>query len=91
MHKAKTLEYAQKTYSLDDDFGDLYVFLGVYGTKSKEECINLVETIKGLQKNVKSYKDDNERLTKVKEYKDDFNITLMQSLDIIEIFFYKDT
>jgi hypothetical protein len=50
----------------------------------KEECINLVETIKGLQKDVQSYKVDNERFMKAKEKQDEFNINLMQSLEIIE-------
>jgi hypothetical protein len=44
----------------------------------------LVETIKGLQKDVQSYKVDNERLMKAKEQQDGFNIKLMQSLDRIE-------
>jgi hypothetical protein len=63
---------------------DLYVGLGVDGTQSKEEHINLVETIKGLQKDVQIYKVDNERLMKAKEKQDDFNIKLMQSLDRIK-------
>jgi hypothetical protein len=71
--------------------GDLYVGLGVDGTKSKEEHINLVETIKGLQKYVQSYKVDNERLMKAKEQQDDFNVKLMQSLDIIEKKMDKET
>jgi hypothetical protein len=41
--------------------------LGADGTKSKEECIKLVETIKGLQKDAQSYKFDNEMLVKSKE------------------------
>jgi hypothetical protein len=61
------MEYAQRTYNSDDEFMYLYVDLVVYGTKSKEERINLVETIKGLQKYVQIYKDDNERLIKSKE------------------------
>jgi hypothetical protein len=44
----------------------------------------LVETIKGLQKYVQSYKFDNERIMKSKEHQDDFNVKLMQSLDKIE-------
>jgi hypothetical protein len=73
------------------NFRDLYVGLGVDGTKSKEERINLVETIKGLQKYVQSYKVDNERLMKAKEQQDDFNVKLMQSLDIIEKKMDKET
>ena len=47
--------------------------------------MNLVETIKGLQKDVQSYKVDNERLMKSKEEQDDFNVNLMQGLDKIKI------
>jgi hypothetical protein len=43
--------------------------------------MNLVETIKSLQKNVQSYKVDDERLMKSKEQQDGFNIKLLQSLD----------
>jgi hypothetical protein len=51
--------------------------MGVDGTKSKEEHIKLLETIKGLQKYVQSYKDDNERLMTSKEQQDDLNVNLM--------------
>jgi hypothetical protein len=44
----------------------------------------LVETIKGLKKDVQSYKVGNERLMKSKEKQDGFNIKLMQILDRIE-------
>jgi hypothetical protein len=53
---------------------DLYVDFGFDGTESMEEHINLVETIKGLQKYVQSYKIYNERIMKSKEKQDDFNI-----------------
>jgi hypothetical protein len=46
--------------------------------------MNLVDTIKNLQKDVQSYKSDNKRLMKAKDKQEDFNIKLMQSLDIIE-------
>jgi hypothetical protein len=42
------MEDALRAFSHDDEFKDMYVGLGDDGTKSKEECINLVETIKGL-------------------------------------------
>jgi hypothetical protein len=78
------MEDVHRTCSLDDEFGDLYVDLGVDGTKSREERLNLVKTIKGLQKDVQSYNADKERLMKAKEQQDDFNVKLMQSLDKIE-------
>jgi hypothetical protein len=71
------MEDVHRTYNPDDEFEDLYVGLGVNGTKSKEERMNLVETIKRLQKDVQSYKVDNERLMRAKEQQDDFNVKLM--------------
>ena len=53
--------------------------------------MNLVETIKGLKKDVQIYKDDNEKLMKSKEQQDEFNVKLMQSLDRIENKMYKET
>jgi hypothetical protein len=53
--------------------------------------MNLVETIKSLQKDVQSYKDDNDRLMKAKEEQEGFNIKLLQSLDRIEKNMDKET
>jgi hypothetical protein len=67
------MEDAQITYIHDDEFKGLYIDMGIDSTKSnehkegKEGHIILVETIKGLQKDVQSYKADNERLMKAKE------------------------
>jgi hypothetical protein len=77
------MEYAQRTYNHDDEFGGLYIGMGIDSTKSnehkegKEERINLVETIKGLQKDVQIYKVDNVKIMKSKEHQYDFNIKLM--------------
>jgi hypothetical protein len=46
------MENAQRNYSPDDESMDLYVGLGADGTKSKEECMNWIETIQILQKYV---------------------------------------
>jgi hypothetical protein len=46
--------------------------------------MNLVETIKSLQRDVQIYKVDNERLLKAKEQQDGFDINLLSILDIIE-------
>ena len=57
--------------------------MGIEGTKSnghgdeRNENMNMVETIKNLQKDVQSHKDDNERLMKAKEQHDDFNMKLL--------------
>jgi hypothetical protein len=59
--------------------------------EGKEESINLVETIKSLQRYVLRYKVDNERLMKYQEQQNGFNIKLLQSLDKIEKKVYKET
>jgi hypothetical protein len=75
----------------------LYVSLSNEGTISnghgegKKESMNLVETIKILQKDVQIYKANNERLMKAKEKQEGFRIKLMQSLDIIEKKMDKET
>jgi hypothetical protein len=50
VHKVKIMEYAKRTCIHDDEFIYLYVGLGVDCTESKEERMNLVETIKGCKK-----------------------------------------
>jgi hypothetical protein len=60
------MEFVQNNYSPNDEFGDIYVGLGDDGTKSKGECMNLVENVKLLQKYVQSYKADNESLMRSK-------------------------
>jgi hypothetical protein len=66
------------------------VHLGIEGTNSsrhgegRDENINMVDTITNLEKDVQSHKYDNERIMRAKEQQDDFNMNLMQSLNIIE-------
>jgi hypothetical protein len=66
------------------------VHLGIEGTNSnghgdeRDENMNMTETIKNLQKDVKIHKDGNERLMKAKEQQDDFNVKLLESLNRIE-------
>ena len=73
------------------------VHLGIEGInynghgEGRDENMNMVETIRNLQKDVQIHKDDNERLMKSKEKQDDFNIKLIQSLDIIEKKMNKET
>jgi hypothetical protein len=52
--------------------------------EGRDENMNMVETIKNLHKDVQSHKDDNVRLMKSKEQKDDFNMKLLESLNRIE-------
>jgi hypothetical protein len=66
------------------------VHLGMEGTNSnrhgeeRNEDMNMVDTIKNLQKDVQSHKVDNERLMKSKEPQDDFNMKLLEGLKIME-------
>jgi hypothetical protein len=53
--------------------------------------MNLTEPIKSLQRDVQSYKTDNEILKKSKEQPDNFNIMMLQSLEIIEKKLDKET
>jgi hypothetical protein len=53
--------------------------------------MNLVETIKSFQKDVQSYKVDNDNLMKGEEEQEGFNIKFLQSLDKIEKKMDKET
>ena len=67
------MEDTQGASIQEDEIRGMDVHMGNEGTNSnghgegKEESMNLVETIKNMQKNVQSYKDDNERIMKSKE------------------------
>jgi hypothetical protein len=71
--KINGMKNTQRTYSHEEEVRGLYVILRNEGTDSnghgegKEESTNLVETIKSIQKDVQSYKVDNERLMKSKK------------------------
>jgi len=51
----------------------------------------LVDTIKSLQRDVLTYKDDNEKLIKAQAHQNGFNIKLFQILDKIEKKLDKET
>jgi hypothetical protein len=59
------MEDAQSAYNHEDEIRGMYVSTGNEYTNSnghgegKEENMNLVETIKNMQKDVNSYNDDN--------------------------------
>jgi hypothetical protein len=84
------MEDAQGAYIQEDEIRGMDVHMGIEGTNSnghgegRDENMNMVETIKNLQKDVQSHKDDNERIMRAKEQQEDFNMNLMQSLNIIE-------
>jgi hypothetical protein len=77
------MEDSQGTYSQEDGIRGMDVHLGIEGThyngheEGRDENINMVETIKNLQKDVQIHKYDNERLMRDKEQQDDFNIKLL--------------
>jgi hypothetical protein len=84
------MEEAQENYSQPDESRGMDVHLGIEGTNSnghgeeRNENMNMAETIKNLQKDVQSHKDDNERLMRAKEQQDDFNMKLLEGLNRIE-------
>jgi hypothetical protein len=67
------MEDAQGVYIQEDDIRGMDVHMGIEGTNSnvngegRDENMNLIETIKNLQKDVQSHKDDNERLMRAKD------------------------
>ena len=84
------MEEAQGNYSQQYESRGIDVHLGIEGTKSnghgeeRNENMNMDDTIKNLQKDVQSHKDANERLMRAKEQQDDFNMNLLEGLNIIE-------
>jgi hypothetical protein len=66
------------------------VHLGIEGTNSnghgeeRDENMNMVETIKNLQRDFQSHKSNNERLMISKEKQEEFNMNLMERLNRIE-------
>ena len=61
------------TYIQEDEIRGMDVHLGIEGTNSnghgegRDENMNMAKTIKNLQKDVQSHKDDNERIMRAKE------------------------
>jgi hypothetical protein len=84
------MEEAQGIYIQEDEIRGMDVHLGIQGTNSnghgdeRNENMNMVETIKNLQKDVQIHKDDNERLMQAKEQQDEFNMNLLESYNKIE-------
>jgi hypothetical protein len=72
------MEDAQRTYNHEDEVKRMYANIGDEGIDSnghgevKEESMNLVKTIKCLQKDIQIYKVDNDRIMKAKEEQDGF-------------------
>jgi hypothetical protein len=91
------MEEAQRNYIQEDESRGVDVHLGMEGMnynghgEERNEDMNMVETIKNLQKDVQSHKDDNERLMKSKEKQDDFNMKLLEGLNKIEMKLVKES
>jgi hypothetical protein len=75
------MEYTQGDYIQEDEIRGMDAHMGIEGTNSnghgegKDANMNMVETIKNLQKNFQHHKVDNERLMKSKE-KHEVNVDL---------------
>jgi hypothetical protein len=84
------MEEAQDAYSQENEVRGMDVHLGVEGTNSNghgkeiDKDVGMMKIIKNLQKDVQIHQADNERLKRAKEKQEDFNMKLMQSLEIIE-------
>jgi hypothetical protein len=84
------MEDAQGNCSHPEKSRGMDVHLGMEGTNSnghgeeRNEDMNIAETIKNFQKDIQIHKDDNEKLMKAKEQEDDFNMKLLEGLNIIE-------
>jgi hypothetical protein len=80
------MEEAQGIYSHPEKKRGMDVHLGMEGMNSNghgeemNEDMNMAETIKNLQKDVQSHRDDNERIMKAKDQQDDFNMKLLEGL-----------
>ena len=67
------MEEAQGTYNQGDEIRGMDVHLGIEGTNSnghgegRDENMNMVETIKNLEKDVQRHKYDNEMIMRAKE------------------------
>jgi hypothetical protein len=66
------MEYSKGTYIQEDEIRGMNVHLGIEGTNSnghgegRDENMNMVETIKNLEKDVESHKVDNKRIMRAK-------------------------
>jgi hypothetical protein len=84
------MEEAWDTYSLEDEVRGMDVHLGVEGTNSNghgeeiDKDVSMMKIIKKFQKDIQIHQEDNERLKKSKRQQEDFNMNLMQNLEIIE-------
>jgi hypothetical protein len=88
--RTRDMEYAQIDYNHEEKLKWLYVSLGNGGTESnghregKEEKVDLVETMRSLQRDVLSYIIDNERIIRSQEEKNHINAQFLQSLNMLQ-------
>jgi hypothetical protein len=79
------MEETWRHYSQQDESRGMNVHLDIEITNSnghgeeRDQNLNIVETIKNLQKDVQTHKVDNERIMRAKEHHDYFNMKLLKS------------
>jgi hypothetical protein len=84
------MEDAQGDYNQEYEIIEMDFHMGIEGTNSNghgegnDENMNMLETIKNLQKDFQIHKYDNESLMRAKEKQEDLNMNLMQRLIKIE-------
>jgi len=84
------MEEAHDAYSSEDEVRGMDVHLGIEGTNSNghgeeiDKEVNMMKIINNLQKDVQMHQEYNKRLMTDNEQQGDFNMKLMQSLEIIE-------
>jgi hypothetical protein len=84
------MEEAQDAYSSENESRGMDVHLGIEGSNSnghgeeKYKEVSMMNLIIFFQKDVQIHEADNERIKKVKEQQEDFNMKLMHILEIIE-------
>jgi hypothetical protein len=87
--RTRDMEDAQGSYNHEDEIKGLHISMGNVetesnGHRSKVEPMELVETMRSLQKEVQSYREDNERLIRAQEEQNQINTQLLQSLNMLQ-------
>ena len=83
------MDDAQGSYDHEDEIKGLHISPGnaeieSNGHISRVEYVKLAKTMKRLQREVKIYKEENERLIRAQEEKNQINTQLLQSLNNLQ-------
>jgi predicted RNase H-like nuclease (RuvC/YqgF family) len=84
--RTREMDDAQGSYNHEDEIKGLHISLGNVetesnGHRSRVEYVKLAKTMKRLQREVKSYKEENERLIRAQKEQNQINTQLRQSLN----------